>query len=67
MAFKDLPDPLKPAVYMLHMKWRNELREKGFKVRLQNAIDVVNNMRDFEKRRLLDAPAYVQVAVDSSD
>jgi len=67
VAFKDLPAALKPAVYMLHMKWRNELREKGFKVRLQNAIDVVNNMRDFEKRRLLDAPAYVQVAVDSSD
>lgn len=67
MAFKDLPDPLKPAVYMLHMKWRNELREKGFKVRLQNAIDVVNSMRDFEKRRLLEyTPTHGTEGVDDT-
>jgi hypothetical protein len=47
---------------MLHMKWRNELREKGFKVRIQNAIEVVNGMRDFEKRRLMEATPYVAVS-----
>ena len=59
LTFKDLPDAIKPAVFMLHAKWRDELRLKGYKVRLQNAIDVVNGMRDFEKRRLMDAPKYV--------
>lgn len=62
VAFKDLPEAYKPAVFMLHMKWRNELREKGFKVRVQNAIEVVNGMRDFEKRRLMEATPYVAVS-----
>jgi hypothetical protein len=62
VAFKDLSEAYKPAVFMLHMKWRNELREKGFKVRVQNAIEVVNGMRDFEKRRLMEATPYVAVS-----
>jgi hypothetical protein len=62
VAFKDLPEALRPAVYMLHVKWRDELRPKGYSVRLQNAIEVVNNMRDFEKRRLMETAAYVRVS-----
>jgi hypothetical protein len=34
-------------------------------VRLQNAIDVVNQLRGFEKKRLMEAAAYVPfVAAD---
>lgn len=62
VAFKDLPSALKPAVFMLHVMWRDKLREKGFAVRLQNAIEVVNNMRDFEKRRLMEATEYQAVS-----
>jgi hypothetical protein len=47
---------------MLHVKWRDELRAKGFAVRLQNAIEVVNTMRDFEKRRLMELPAYQPIS-----
>ena len=59
VAFKDLPDSVRPAVFLLHMKWRDELRPKGFSVRLQNAIDVVNQLRGFEKKRLMEAATYV--------
>lgn len=58
-TFKELPEALRPAVYLLHVKWRDELREKGFSVRLQNAIDVVNGLRPFEKKRLMEAAPYV--------
>ena len=59
VEFKNLPDALKPAVYLLHLKWRDELRSKGFSVRLQNVIGVVNKMRGFEKQRLMGAAPYV--------
>ncbi len=59
VAFKDLPEYVRPAVFLLHVKWRDELRPKGFSVRLQNVIDVVNQLRSFEKKRLMDAAAYV--------
>jgi hypothetical protein len=62
VEFKDLPDALKPAVYLLHLKWRDELRSKGFSVRLQNVISVVNKMRGFEKQRLMGAAPYVAVS-----
>jgi hypothetical protein len=62
VAFKDLPEAYRPAVFQLHLLWRDQLREKGFKVRLQNAIAVVNKLRNFEKRRLLDADVYTPVA-----
>jgi hypothetical protein len=62
VAFKDLPTALKPAVYLLHLKWRDELRAKNFSVRLQNAIQVVNKLRGFEKKRLMDAEPYVAVS-----
>ena len=58
IAFKDLPESVRPAVYLLHMKWRDELRAKGFSVRLQNAIDVVNQLRPFEKKRLMESVPY---------
>ena len=62
VAFKDLPGALKPAVYLLHLKWRDELRPKGFSVRLQNVIDVVNKLRGFEKKRLMEAAPYIAAA-----
>ncbi len=60
--FKELPEAYRPVVYLLHVKWLQELREKGYSVRLQNAIDAVNGLRDFEKKRLMDAGSYVVVA-----
>jgi len=62
VKFKELPEALRPAVFMLHVKWRDELRPKGFAVRLQNAIEVVNAMRDFEKRRLIELSAYQAIS-----
>jgi hypothetical protein len=62
VKFKELPEALRPAVYMLHVQWRDELRTKGFSVRLQNAIQVVNHMRGFERVRLMNAEPYVAVA-----
>lgn len=66
VKFAELPDVLKPAVFLLHIKWRDELREKGFKVRLQNAIEVVNKLRGFEQRRLMEAEPYVAVSPSKS-
>jgi hypothetical protein len=62
VAFKELPVEFRPAVFLLHVKWRDVLRAKGFSVRLQNAIEVVNDLRGFEKQRLMDAAAYVPAA-----
>ena len=62
VEFKNLPDALKPAVYLLHLNWRDDLRPKGFSVRLQNVIGVVNKMRGFEKQRLMGAAPYVAVS-----
>ena len=62
VKFKELPEALRPAVYMLHVVWRDELRAKGFTVRLQNAIQVINAMRDFEKVRLMQLEPYVSIS-----
>ena len=53
--FADLPTAFKPAVHLLHVKYLTELREKGYKVLLRNAIDVVNRLKPFEQRRLMEA------------
>ena len=60
VAFKDLPAAVKPAVYMLHVKWLNTLREGGHRIRLEHAIEVVAALRLFEQRRLVEADAYVR-------
>jgi len=62
VKFKELPEQIRPAVFLLHTKWREQLRPNGFYVRLQNVIEVVNNLRPFEKKRLMDMPPYVAVA-----
>lgn len=62
VTFKELPEALRPAVFLLHSLWRDKLREKGFAVRLQNAITVVNGMRGFEKKRLMDSAPYEAVS-----
>lgn len=61
VKFKELPDAYRTAVYHLHLEWLNTLRLKGYKVRIQNAIAVVNRLRDFEQARLLEAEPYVAV------
>jgi len=62
VAFKELPAAIRPAVFLLHTKWRDELRAKGFSVRLQNVIEIVNKLRPFEKKRLMDMEPYAAVA-----
>ena len=62
VTFKELPTAIRPAVFLLHTKWREELRSKGFSVRLQNVIEVVNKLRPFEKKRLMEMEPYVAVA-----
>lgn len=62
VKFKELPEQIRPAVFLLHTKWREHLRPKGFYVRLQNVIEVVNKLRPFEKERLMDMEPYVAVA-----
>jgi hypothetical protein len=62
VKFKELPEQIRPAVFLLHTKWREQLRPKGFYVRLQNVIEVVNALRPFEKKRLMDMAPYVAVA-----
>jgi hypothetical protein len=63
LPFKDLPDAYKPVVYQLHVQWLQELREKGFKVRMGNVIGLVNTLRGFEQRRLLEAEPFVAPVV----
>ena len=63
VKFMDLPEAIRPAVFVLHNLWRNELRPKNFSVRLQNVIAVVNEMRSFEKKRLMESAAYVPVSL----
>lgn len=64
--FADLPAAYKPAVHLLHVKFLEELRAKGYKVILRNAVDVVNHLKDFEQKRLLAAEPYVAVAAAST-
>jgi len=66
VKFMDLPEAIRPVVFLLHSLWRNELRPKNFSVRLQNAISVVNHLRPFEKKRLMEAAAYVPVSPSKS-
>ena len=65
LKFADLPGAYKPAVHLLHVKFLEELRAKGFKVILRNAVDVVNHLKDFEQKRLLDAEAFVAPAASA--
>ena len=58
-TFKELEEPYRTVVYHLHLEWLNVLRLKGYKVRIQNVIGVVNNLRGFEQQRLIDAEPYV--------
>lgn len=62
VEFKKLPQQIRPAVFLLHSLWREQLRPKGYHVRLQNVIEVVNKLRPFEKKRLMDMGPYVAVA-----
>jgi len=62
VAFKELPAAIRPAVFLLHTKWRDELRAKGFSVRLQNVIEVVNKLRPLEKKRQMEMVPYTAVA-----
>jgi hypothetical protein len=61
--FADLPVAYKPAVHLLHVKFLEELRAKGYKVILRNAVDVVNGLKEFEQKRLLEAEPFIAPAV----
>lgn len=58
IPFVKLPEAYQPAVFRLHAEYLNQLRPKGAKVRLQNVIEVINEMKLFERRRLLLADPY---------
>ena len=60
--FADLPVAYKPAVHLLHVEYLNVLRPKGHTVLLRNAIEVVNGLKDFEQKRLMDAEAFIAPA-----
>jgi hypothetical protein len=59
VTFKGLPEAYRPAVFLLHKLWLQELREKGHVVRGFEAVRVVAELRDFEQKRLLAAEPYV--------
>ena len=59
MKFADLPVGYKPAVHLLHVEYLGSLRAAKRSVQPGNAIKVVNDLRNFEQRRLLEAPALV--------
>jgi hypothetical protein len=59
MKFADLPAAYKPAVHLLHVLYLGELRAENQKVQLQNAIQIVNGLKAFEQRRLMDAEDFV--------
>lgn len=55
-TFADLNPVYKPAVFLLHNYYLTMLRpEKKGSIRLNDAIHVVNEMKAFEQRRLLEA------------
>jgi hypothetical protein len=55
MTFKDVPPSYRPAIFLLHKLWLDELRPKGFVVRLVEAGRVIAGLRDFEQKRLMEA------------
>jgi hypothetical protein len=59
MSFKDVPPAYKPAVFLLHKRWLEELRPKGFVVRAFEAALTVAGLRDFEQKRLIEAEPFV--------
>jgi hypothetical protein len=63
VAFKDLDAAMKPVVYKLHLKWLEQLREKGEKLRFEHCVEVVNAMKDYEQRRLVE---FVSGAVEAA-
>ena len=59
LSFKELAPEYKPAVFLLHKLWLEELRPKGFVVRSFEAGRVVAGLRDFEQKRLMAAAPFV--------
>jgi hypothetical protein len=67
LKFADLPAEYKPAVHLLHVKFLEELRQKGYKVILRNAVQVVNDLKDFEQKRLMGAAAFVAPVAEDTE
>ena len=63
VTFKGLPEAYRPAVFLLHKLWLQELREKGHVVRNFEAVRVVAELREFEQKRLLAAEPYVAALI----
>jgi hypothetical protein len=59
VAFRDLPAAYKTPVHHMHVQYLNELRPAGKKVLLGGAIAVVNGLKSFEQRRLIEAEEWV--------
>lgn len=59
MKFADLPTAYKPAIHLLHVLFLEELRPKGYKVILRNAVAIVNGLKEFEQKRLMEAEPFV--------
>ena len=63
LTFKELAVEYKPAVFLLHKLWLDELRPKGFVVRAFEAARTVAGLRDFEQKRLMAAAPFVEPVV----
>ena len=56
ISFAQVDDSYKPGVFMLHNYYLTVLRpEKKGSIRLNDAIKIVNSMKIFEQRRLIDS------------
>jgi hypothetical protein len=62
VKFADLATPYKPGVHMLHNHYLTVLRPKNAgSIKLANAISIVNSMKPFEQRRLIEAEPLAPV------
>jgi hypothetical protein len=62
VSFAQLPPAYKPGVHMLHALYLATLRAEKVPVRLANAISIVNSMKTFEQRRLIEAEPLGELA-----
>lgn len=62
VSFTELPSAYKPGVHMLHALYLNTLRLEKVPVRLANVISIVNSMKTFEQRRLIEAEPLGELA-----
>lgn len=59
LKFSELPAAYKTPVHLLHVEYLNVLRQKKHTVQLNTVIGIVNGLKMFEQRRLLEAAPFV--------